>query len=149
MTKSKDTILIELNKIIKEHKEALECLESLQVNKTKSGEYHKNINKAGFEIKHKEYKELNFDTYYNKYCLKYYSYYSIYFKDYAELEQKRGAELERIKNLLAKYEKEKEYLLSNYERLNAKIRAFYKTLNEDEIELLKSMSFHTYLDFIA
>ena len=141
MRKSKETILTELNKSIKIYKEAIECLKSLKVNKTKSGDYHKNINKAGFELKDKGWKELYFETYDNKYCLKYYSYYSIYFKDYAELE--------KIKNLLTKYEKEKEYLLENYERLNTKIRAFYKTLNENEIELLKSISFDTYLHFIA
>ena len=149
MRKDKNTILTELNKSIKIYKEAIECLKSLKVNKTKSGDYHKNINKAGFEIKDKGWKELYFETYDNKYCLKYYSYYSIYFADYAELEQKRDAELEKIKNLLTKYEKEKEYLLENYERLNTKIRAFYKTLNENEIELLKSMSLDTYLHFIA
>ena len=147
MTKSKDTILTELNKSINKILEQIETLESLTINKTKNGAYFKTISKKGFEIKDKEYCDLYFETYDNKYCLKYYTYHAIYFKDYAELETKRDAELERLNKYLNEYTKQKEYTINNYESFLKKVSTFYESLTADEQDLLKNMNYDLYNHF--
>lgn len=139
MKKTKEEILTNIRVAIAQEKTRLEILNSLKINTTKSGAYHKTITKAGIEIKDKEYKTLTYDPYYKIYRLEYYSYSSLFFHTYEELEQERDKQLAVIKNNLNYYNKQLEYTEKNYDKLIEKVRNFYLDLNENDRELLNDI----------
>lgn len=139
MKNTKEKILTNIRVSIAKEKEKLEILNSLKINTTKSGAYHKTITKAGIEIKDKQYATLSYDTYEKKYCLNYYSYSSLYFNTYEELEQERDKYIAATKNRLNKYTEQLEYTEQNYDKLIKKVRQFYLELNANDKELLNDI----------